>query len=241
MSDVNRDATLRCQVPRTDPAAETWNHFGADGVEDSELCSGADLRPPAHLSPRGANTDDADVIARVTAGERDLFRILVARYGALAQRTAILCGAGSDADDVVQEAFVSAYKALPRFRTSEAFRPWLLRIVVNQTHNTIRARQRARILAHRAASWHDDVLGDQPATNALSVERRTTLVRALGELRAADREVLALRYLLDLSEAETATALGLPKGTVKSRTARAVDRLRDVLAEHRVEVGAGDD
>jgi RNA polymerase sigma factor (sigma-70 family) len=177
----------------------------------------------------------------VGAGERDLFRILVARYGALAQRTALLCGAGIDADDVVQEAFVAAYRALSRFRPGEPFRPWLLRIVVNRAHNAVRGRQRARALVDRAAIWHNDAPGDEPASNALSVERRDALVRALGELRAPDREILALRYLLDLSEAETATALKLPKGTVKSRTARALGRLRGTLADHKVEVGAGDD
>ena len=181
------------------------------------------------------------MIARVTAGERDLFRILVARYGALAQRTALLCGAGADADDVVQEAFVAAYRALPRFRTGQDFRPWLLRIVVNRAHNTVRGRRRARALADRVAGWHVDVLGDEPAGNAVTVERREALVRTLGGLRAADREILALRYLLDLSEAETAVALVLPKGTVKSRTARALERLRAVLADQRVDVGAGDD
>lgn len=186
-------------------------------------------------------TDDADVIARVLAGERDLFRVLVARYGAIAQRTAVLCGAGVDADDVVQEAFVAAYRALRRFRTDAPFRPWLLQIVVNQTHNVVRGRQRARALADRAALGHVDVIGDEPATNALSVERRAALLQALAELRTTDREILVLRYLLDLSEAETATALGLPKGTVKSRTARALDRLRGVLADSKVQVGAGDD
>ena len=85
------------------------------------------------------------------------------------------------------------------------------------------------------------MIGDEPATNALSVERRAALLQALAELRTTDREILVLRYLLDLSEAETATALGLPKGTVKSRTARALDRLRGVLADSRVQVGAGDD
>ena len=177
----------------------------------------------------------------MTAGERDLFRILVARYGALAQRTALVCGAGADADDVVQEAFVAAYRALPRFRSGHDFRPWLLRIVVNRAHNAVRGRQRARAVADRVATWRVDVPGDEPAGNAVTVERRGVLVRALGQLRPADREILALRYLLDLSEAETAIALELPKGTVKSRTARALERLRAVLAEQRVDVGAGDD
>ncbi|WP_239134010.1 RNA polymerase sigma factor [Rugosimonospora africana] len=167
----------------------------------------------------------------MTAGERDLFRVLVVRYGALAQRTALLCGAGADADDVVQESFVAAYRALPRFRVRESFRPWLLRIVINQAHNAVRGRQRARALADRVAGWHTAVLDDEPVSNALTVERRAALVRALGDLREADREILALRYLLDLSEAETATALRLPKGTVKSRTARALERLRCVLAD----------
>ena len=181
------------------------------------------------------------MIHRVLAGERDLFRVLVARYSALAQRTALLCGAGADADDVVQEAFVAAYGALPRFRPAEPFRPWLLRIVVNRAHNTVRGRQRAQALVDRAARWHTEVLGDEPVAGALGAERRDVLLRALGRLRPDDREVLALRYLLDLSEAETATALKLAKGTVKSRTARALERLRGVLAEDRVEVGAGDD
>jgi RNA polymerase sigma-70 factor, ECF subfamily len=181
------------------------------------------------------------VIARVVAGERDLFRILVARYGTLAHRTAYLCGAGDDADDVVQEAFVSAYKALPRFRIRDPFRPWLLRIVVNQTHNVTRSREHMRTLADRAAAWRDDVTGDEPLLNALTVDRRAELLRAMGALAESDREILALRYLLDLSEAEAAAALKLPKGTVKSRTSRALDRLRVTLAGRSVEVGAGDD
>jgi RNA polymerase sigma factor (sigma-70 family) len=185
----------------------------------------------------GGGTDDAEVIARVAAGERDLFRVLVARYGTLAQRTAVLCGAGADADDVVQEAFVAAYRSLPRFRAGEPFRPWLLRIVVNRARNAVRGRQRARALVDRAAAWHTEVLGDEPAAGALSAERRAALVRALGGLRAADREILALRYLLDLSEAETAVALKLPKGTVKSRTARALERLRVLLADQRIASG----
>lgn len=181
------------------------------------------------------------MIARVLAGERDLFRILVARYGALAQRTALLCGAASDADDVVQEAFVAAYQALPRFRTTEPFRPWLLRIVVNRAHNTVRGRRRARELADRAGAWFEELVGDEPVRQALSAERRALLVRALGALRPAEREILALRYLLDLSEAETATALGVAKGTVKSRTARALGRLRTVLDGEPVGVVRGDE
>jgi RNA polymerase sigma-70 factor (ECF subfamily) len=180
-------------------------------------------------------------VARVLAGERDVFRVLVVRYGALAHRTALLCGAGADADDVVQEAFVAAYRALPGFRSGDPVRPWLVRIVVNRTRNLVRARERSRALADRAAVGYSEVLGDAAVDGALGAERRAELVRALGALRPSDREILALRYLLDFSEAETGTALGLARGTVKSRTARALGRLRGVLDEQEAEVTARDD
>jgi RNA polymerase sigma factor (sigma-70 family) len=184
-------------------------------------------------------TDDADVIAGVIAGDRDLFRVLVARYGVLAKRTAVLYGAADDADDVVQEAFVAAYRALPRFRTGEPFRPWLLRIVVNRSRNVVRARNRAQTLADRMATWHHGVMEGDPSLEALSSERRDALVRALGDLRPPDREILVVRFLLDLSEADAARMLKLPKGTVKSRTARALQRLRVTLVELNVEAGIG--
>ena len=187
----------------------------------------------------GCETDDADVIARVIAGDRDLFGILVARYGLLAKRTAVLYGAAADADDVVQEAFVAAYRALPRFRTNEPFRPWLLRIVVNRSYNAVRARNRAQTLADRVATWHNGALDSDPAVGAISTERRSALVQALGRLRPPDREILVVRFLLDLSEADAARMLKLPKGTVKSRTARALQRLRVTLAELDVEAGIG--
>jgi RNA polymerase sigma-70 factor, ECF subfamily len=179
------------------------------------------------------------VIARVLAGDRDLFRILVTRYGVLAKRTAVLCGAGDDADDVVQEAFVAAYQALPRFRKGEPFRPWLLRIVVNRSRNAVRARNRAQVLADRAATWDPRGLEWDPAEGALSAERRDALVAALSSLSAPDREILVVRFLLDLSEMDAALMLNLPKGTVKSRTARALQKVRVVVAELNVEAGLG--
>jgi RNA polymerase sigma factor (sigma-70 family) len=179
------------------------------------------------------------VVAQVLAGDRDLFRILVARYGVLAKRTAVLYGAADDADDVVQEAFVAAYQALPRFRRGEPFRPWLLRIVVNRSRNTVRARNRAQVLVGRVASWDQGALEWDPVAEALSVERRDALVAALGCLSAADREILVVRFLLDLSEADAALMLKLPRGTVKSRTARALQKLRLVVAELNVEAGLG--
>ena len=87
-------------------------------------------------------------------------------------------------------------------------------------------------LAERAAgALPRGTAAESPESLVLAAETRTTLLAALGRLRDEDREVIGARYLLDLSEAETAETLGLRPGTVKSRTSRALGRLRVVLAE----------
>ncbi|WP_433825704.1 RNA polymerase sigma factor [Actinoplanes sp. CA-015351] len=168
--------------------------------------------------------DEADAVARARGGDLDAYEVLVARFTAPAHRAAVLLGAGADADDVVQEAFVKAYRGLGRYR-GDGFKAWLLAIVANETRNLIRSRQRRAGLLKRAAE--PETLEIDPAETAEASERRRFLVEQLRALDMRDREVLTCRYLLDLSEAETATTLGLPRGTVKSRTARALTRLRD--------------
>ena len=74
-------------------------------------------------------------LARVRAGDTAAFAELVTRHALMARRLAVFSGAGSDADDVVQEAFVKAYRSLSSFRDGAEFRPWLLRIVVNESRN----------------------------------------------------------------------------------------------------------
>ena len=163
------------------------------------------------------------------AGNRDAYAELVRRHAPVAIRTARLLGAGTDAEDVVQEAFVKAYATLDRFRDGAPFRPWLLRIVANETRNLTRSA--GRRAARERAAWErtapllapgpDDV----PTAAALSHERREQLVAGLGRLPEPHRQVVVCRYLLDLDEAETATVLGVPRGTVKSRLSRALDQL----------------
>jgi RNA polymerase sigma-70 factor (ECF subfamily) len=170
-------------------------------------------------------------VACARAGDLDAYEDLVARYSAAAHRAAVLLGAGDDADDVVQEAFVKAYRNLRWCRAGTAFRPWLLAIVANETRNAHRSRRRREALVLRAASRPDPAVGgpEDPADTALAAERRAALVAALVALDDRDRDVLVCRFLLELSEAETAVALGWPRGTVKSRTARALHRLRTHL------------
>lgn len=151
----------------------------------------------------------------------------------IAFRVALVAGLDpAEAEDAVQDAFVKAYRALPRFRSGAPFRPWLLAIVTNEARNRRRSAGRRTALAVRAAAT-DASGGAAPSPEAalLGEERRSTLLAALERLRDEDRQVLTCRFLLDLTEAETGAALGLRRGTVKSRTARALARLRAQLGE----------
>ena len=174
--------------------------------------------------------DDAEAIARAQDGDLDAYGVLVARYTLRAHRAAFLLGAGEEADDVVQEAFVKAFRHLSRFRAGEPFAPWLLRIVANETRNVTRSRRRRAALALRIPSAEPpSVAAGGPADEALAAERRAWLVAAVNGLPDRERRVLVCRYFLDLSVAETAQVLAWPLGSVKSRTARALNRLRGLL------------
>jgi RNA polymerase sigma-70 factor (ECF subfamily) len=181
----------------------------------------------------GRPLDDAEWIERAQRGDVMAYEELVRRYRDVALRTATVVGGGADdAEDAAQEAFVKAYAALGRFRTGSPFRPWLLRIVANEARNRRRSAGRRASLAVRAAEDRpSDGAAPSPEAAVLDQERRSQLAAALNRLRDEDREIIGARYLLDLSEAEAAEMLGLPKGTVKSRLSRALGRLRVVLSE----------
>jgi len=171
---------------------------------------------------------DAALAERARAGDERAFEELVRAYQGIAFRAAyLLTGSASDAEDAAQAGFVKAWAALPRFRRGAEFRPWLLRIVVNEAHNRRRSTQRREALTLRAAAA--DVSGGavpSPETTVVDDERRRALLAAVNRLDARDRDVLACRYFLELTEQETAEVLGVRHGTVKSRTARALARLR---------------
>ncbi len=190
---------------------------------------------PGDPTAPGAGPTDAALLGRIRAGEREAFAALVRRHAAVARRTAVLLGAGEEADDVVQEAFVKAYRALGGFREGADFRPWLLRIVANETRNAQRAQRRRAARERSPAAVPDGLLpgaaaADDPAERTVSGERLAELWRRLHALPEPHRRVLVCRFLLDLDEAQTAAVLGFARGTVKSRTARALRRLRTLLA-----------
>ena len=165
---------------------------------------------------------------------------LVRRHQGAALRTAsLVLGGEAESEDAVQDAFVKAYAALGRFRAGAAFRPWILRIVANEARNRRRsARRRAGLALRLAQDRRPDDAAPSPEAAVLAGERRAALLEALAVLREEDRLVIGYRFFLDLGEAEMAEALGVPRGTVKSRLSRALGRLRSGLA---VPPGSGAD
>jgi RNA polymerase sigma-70 factor, ECF subfamily len=174
--------------------------------------------------------NEAALIARAQRGDTVAYGSLVRAHQDIAFRVACLAGgSAADAEEASQEGFVKAWRALPRFRTGSPFRPWLLAIVANEARNRRRAAGRRAGLALRAAEQAARSAGGagaSPETLVLAGARRETLLAALAALDERDRAVLTCRYLLELSEEETAAALGCRRGTVKSRTSRALERLR---------------
>jgi len=176
----------------------------------------------------GRPLEDVELVERAQGGDVAAYGELVERYREVAFRTAwLITRSSADAEDAAQDAFVKAFYALGRFRSGEAFRPWILRIVSNEARNRRRSAGRRQHLALRAERERGP--GDAaPSPEAATVARedRERLLAALERLPERDRLVIAHRYLLELSEAETAEALGVRPGTVKSRLSRALERLR---------------
>ena len=179
----------------------------------------------------GRPLDENELIERARHGDVDAYARLVQTYQGIAHRTAYVVAGSADAEDAAQEAFVKAYYALHRFKPGSAFRPWLLKIVANEARNRRRSAGRRAALALRATQEPSGEAAPSPEAVLLAGERRAELVAALNRLAEHEREALACRYLLGLSEAETAAALGVRPGTVKSRLSRALERLRAELEE----------
>ena len=177
----------------------------------------------------GRPLDESDLIGRARRGDTRAYEELVHAHQGIAFRTAyVIAGNAADAEDAAQDGFVKAWRALGRFREGAPFRPWLLQIVANEARNRRRSTGRRVHLALRAAT--EQPSGDaapSPEASLLSAELRTALLAAVNDLPEDQRTVIALRFFVGLSEREVAEALSLPEGTVKSRSARALERLRE--------------
>ncbi len=176
--------------------------------------------------------DEAELVERARNGDHDAYASLVREHEQVAFRVAYLVvGSAADAEDVVQESFVKAYGALGRFRRGAPFRPWLLRIVGNEARNQRRAFGRRTFHHQRSVMLEVVPAVPTPDDELIGKERRRRMFAALERLGEAERSAVVARYLVGLTDAETAVALGVPRATVKMRAWRGLSRLRRELGE----------
>ena len=207
--------------PQMDPAAAmSWQRAGGQASALPLERAGDGPSPAARA--------DAVLVERARSGDEEAFRMLVDLHRDRAYGLALrITRSPADAQDVAQEAFVRAWRALPAFRGESAFGTWLHRIVAR------RALDRAESL--RARSRRESALDDAPMAEApAGPERDVFLARRLDALMArlspAQRAVLTLHYARDVAVEDIAQALGMPENTVKTHLARARAALRAAWA-----------
>ena len=175
------------------------------------------------------SVDDRALVDAVRAGDREALGTLVALETRAVYRTSLrILGRPEDAEDVTQETFVAAIRAIRSFRGDGPIRAWLLRIATRQAFR--------RLAARRPTANVDDVderltadSRDEPTRILVAAERRDDVRRAVGALPEPYREVVALRFFGELSLAEVADATGRPINTVKTHLRRGLERLRPIV------------
>ncbi len=172
---------------------------------------------------------DHELVKRVQQGDKKAFDMLVLKYQLrVSKLVSRFLRNQSDVPDVVQEAFIKAYRALPNFRGDSAFYTWLYRIAINTAKNHLVAQSRKSPANsidvqdaedYGASEWLKEFAS--PEREALASELETTIHRAMGELPSDLREAITLREIEGLSYEEIASVMDCPIGTVRSRIFRA--------------------
>lgn len=174
-----------------------------------------------------AARQESELVEQARRGDIDAYETLLNDHERFAYRVAYLVTRDAgDAEEALQDAFLKAFRALHRFRRGADFRPWLLKIVTNEARTKRRSRLRHTAIATRAIEREPrPSLAPSPESRVLSEEQRSRLQAAVDRLPEKLRVVVTCRYLLELSEEETASTLGIRPGTVKSRLSRALEKL----------------
>ena len=170
--------------------------------------------------------DETGLIQRAAQQDEQAWEALVQAHQEAVFRLAYLfTGDPDDAQDVTQEAFIRAFRAIEKADPARPFRPWVLSIAANLARNRLRSLNRYLAALTRFARREPESILPAPPPQDPGGEAQA-LWQAVRQLRLEDQQILYLRYFLELSEGETAQALRIPAGTVKSRLHRAVQRLR---------------
>jgi RNA polymerase sigma-70 factor (ECF subfamily) len=201
---------------------------------------------------RGEAQLDAALVRRFNSGDESAFGEIITRYrGRMLAIALSVLRNHADAEEIAQDTFVHAYRSLPRFRGDCSLAAWLHLIALNLSRN--RYRYFFRRHCHETCSF-DSALGGgitaeiadlvtsdfpDPAREATNREFLDHVAICMGKLSADQREILTLRNLFDHSYSEISELLGVGMGTVKSRIARARQKLRELLAESYAEVNPG--
>jgi len=188
---------------------------------------------------------DDDLVAHVRAGEAGAFEFLMRRHNQTLYRTArSIVRDDTEAEDIVQESYLLAYRNLNQFRGDATLSTWLTRIVVNEASGRLRkTRRRAEIIQlvpgadwseseeeHPVSDLGREPLAGQPEEAALRAQTRRLIEAQIDALPEILRTVFVLREVEELSVDETAAVLGIPGATVRSRLFRAKGILREALA-----------
>ena len=196
-----------------------------------------DDSPGADASGDATEQSDLELVRRAQRNERGAFDLLVLKYQhKVVKLVARLLRDPAEAEDVAQEAFVKAYRALGSFRGDSAFYTWLYRIAVNTARNAIASRQRRPLdyEAELSESEQSNLASrlkhtDTPEAAALSEEIRLTVNQAIEHLPEDLRTAIVLREVEGLSYEEIAAAMDCPVGTVRSRIFRAREAIDRAL------------
>ena len=178
---------------------------------------------------------DRAFVARARSGDADAFRALVDLHSRGLFRVAFrMTGNESDAEDVVQESFLRAYRQLGKFDERASFGTWLYRIAVNCALDLVRSRKRRGEQQQAEDSREDAVMtavSDHPGPErlALSGEMRERVAEAMKELSAAERSAFVLRHFEGMRIEEVSRVLGCQPGAAKHSVFRAVQKLRRAL------------
>ena len=173
--------------------------------------------------------DERNIVHRAQQGDAEAFGQLVEAYQGQVYRLALRMGLSpADAEEAAQEAFIAAWRGLPRFRGDSRFSTWLYQLATHAAIDLMRREKKYK----DSADVEDAVLPDTAESPQEEIERREkqeTVQRALQALSPQGREILLLRYQAELGYEEIAAVLGLPNGTVKSRINRAKAQLKEAL------------
>lgn len=190
--------------------------------------------------------DEYELVRRVQAGEANAFREFVQRYQRDVYGLAYdLCGNHHDAEDLSQEVFIKAHRALGKFRADARPGSWLYRITMNTFLDSKRRKpvQIISLNAPRTTESGGDHPIDMPAPTAgpdrvtRSARLRDDVEHALSALSAQERTVFVMRHYHDMAIRDISTSMSLAEGTVKSMLFRSIRKLRVRLSQYREEAG----